>query len=115
MTPVAKRLPYYCLPEFFEVINAYGAYIRERDIVRKANKEEKIPSILNRELSLHTIDVYSWQYREHGCSDGITESAKDEIENKVISFLKEDKEFRTKNLISTQKSKNQNTKVIKNF
>jgi len=103
MTPVAKRLPYHCLPEFFEVINAYGAYIRERDVVRQTNKKDTIPSALSRELSLHTVDTYSWQYREHGSDDGISESAKCDIEKKVNDILKEEKELRTKNLISTQK------------
>ena len=98
MTPVALRLPYNCLPEFFEIINAYGAYIRERDFVKKENKQNKISTVLSQELSLYLYDRY-----EKYASNTITESTKLDIEAKIKTILEDEKSVRVKNLISTQK------------
>lgn len=102
-TPVAKRLPYHCLPEFFEIVNAYGAYMREKNVVKQENKKNNISLTLRNQLSMNSVDIYSYSYRELGNSDGLSNSASIEIQGTIEKILEEEKKNRTKNLISTQK------------
>ena len=86
-----KRLPNQCLPEFFEIIQAYGAYIRERNLVRESNKNFDVSESLSSELSGCRIDQYSYSYRENGADFGITKSEIGRIESTINHIINEEK------------------------
>ena len=90
------------LNDFLIIINAYGAFLKERELVKKRKHQKNNLSIIQL-INSHKIDHYSSASREFGFSDGLTESAANEINYLITSTFSEEYESLKRNLISTEK------------
>jgi hypothetical protein len=98
-----EQIPNFAINEFLEIIHAYGAFIKERELVKNFNKENKLSKPITNEISMHSKDPYSWESREYGVSSGISNSEIKEFTSKVLNVFSEEKELLTRNLISSEK------------
>ena len=98
-----KTIPTYAINAFLEIIQAYGAFLKERSLVKKINKDQAIVNTLNEELKYNKKDYYSYEYREMGIVSGLSDSSIEDIETKVKQTKKTQEEDLTKNLIATEK------------
>lgn len=98
-----STIPTYALNSFLEIIQAYGAFLKERAIVKKIIKDESINKTLSSELNYNKKDYYSYEYKEYGTVSGLSDSSIQEIKKSISNIITEKKSNLTKNLISTEK------------
>ena len=95
------QIPTFAMSEFLEIINAYGSFIKEREIVKNFNKDNYLNQTINNEVEDLIEDF--WTFREHGISSGISESKATNLVNTVDNTISLEKDRLVKNMISSQK------------
>lgn len=93
-----KTIPSYAMPDFLQVILAYGAYLKLKEIVStvKIKYDEKN---INREIDSHRFDPYSRMYREHGISEGLSSYNANRLKENISENLKETEDSANKELV----------------
>jgi hypothetical protein len=97
------QIPTFALNEFLEIIHAYGAFLKEKEIVKNFNKDNLLSQPITEEIQKHSKDPYSYESREYGSSSGISSSEIKDFQSLVSNIFITEKEKLTKNLISSEK------------
>lgn len=87
---------------FLQLIHSYGAFLKHREIVKSQNDNPEF-SNLYRKLQSNAVDYYSWQAREHGIADGLSEDEINEIMRSAREDVAEEKNSHVNNLVSSEK------------
>lgn len=97
-------IPVFAMNDFLLVINAYGAFLKQRELVKTENtKRSESLNKVYKKLNEYKTDVYSYAYREFGSDSGLSPSELDEIQNHIHSLNEKDKQSSVDSLISTEK------------
>lgn len=90
------------LNSFLQIINAYGAVLNNRELVKLFDINIKLDCTISA-LSFHECDPYSWMAREHGVLDGLTSSNIEDIKKSIKSDFSALKADFVRSLISQEK------------
>jgi len=100
---MTKHIPVHAMNDFLIIINAYGAFLKQREIVKAFEPNQKNSKNFNQELASHEYDPYDWDARESGASNGLSSYAISNLKNSFNKAFDSKKEELTESLISSEK------------
>lgn len=101
---IPAQIPSYALPDLLLILNAYGAFLKERELVRRINKSNgEASSAITHEISQNILKEYHYTYEDYSKTDGLTTVAAEELCTLVSSTLETQNQDLSKSLISTEK------------